>query len=203
MLKFIYTFDYYGRAWPEEDDWKFHLSVAQVANKYGLRALEMKAYTNFKAEALSTSDVLGLAELLQELPKYDYARETLSAVEDEILGNHFPMLMDHGWFRDSIKQDGELAVKYLQKVKFAFNLVPETYGKCLSCGNQVMKDPRPQSSKCYGNNHVGSRNRPTLQAATCYIKRSSISDSTESESRAAIQYDRFRRWWESPDSPEQ
>jgi len=79
MLRWLYTEGWVERGEDASTNWRLHLDVAIVGNKYGVACLEHLAFAAFRASARNLTDTREIMDLLRTLPDY---LDRLDGLED-------------------------------------------------------------------------------------------------------------------------
>lgn len=148
FLRYLYTFEY-EKLYSEVLDWRYHLDVAEVADKYGEPGLEDAAWGAFKKAVNAETEIPVILSILRGLQLQDYRRDCLEEVAEHLRNKHFERLVMEKEFREMMEADMGLMWKYMERLAFAQSLVAIQAFKCKSCGH-LMNDGSGKAYTCCG-----------------------------------------------------
>ena len=132
VLRYIYTSKYVKRGY-KSDDWRFHLSVSEVADKYLVKTLAEQAFDKFGLVVSNLTDIERVAEMVKVLPTINYRSTELLAIVQQLQDKHFVDLLKQPEYRAMLAADSTLMLSHIERLAIAHGMVKKDFVRCWKC----------------------------------------------------------------------
>ena len=142
MIRYLYTQKYFYFDGHHVGDWRFHLAVSEVADKYLLNELEKEAYDNFKvALATAPEPINAVLDVFSKFYNNDCRSNKIEKWMKEVEGRFFETLLTKDAYRTLLIAQPQKMLAYLNDyVSVRRDPGGMTMAECSICGKMIFVD---------------------------------------------------------------